>query len=96
MEEIYKKYGLKYDLIWLLVDLDCDLESYDTITVNRIICNYYYHGDWEYFIKKQKRRDKIYIVLMHLKVMQKLFWDVKKIGESLSDESSSIDSMDAR
>ena len=69
---------------------------HNVIKVNGLIYNYHNHGDWEYFAKKQKRRGKIYVVPMHLKVIQRLFWELKEIEKSSSNESSSVDSRDMR
>ena len=96
MDKIYNKYGLKQKLLRVLVDLEYDLEIYNVIIVNEMIHNCNYYGDWEYFAKIQKRRGEIYIVLMHLKAMQRLFLDVEEIGESSSEVLSSIDSRNIR
>ena len=47
-------------------------------------------------MKKQKRRGKICLVLLYPKVIQRLFQEVKELGESTSDESSSSNSSNAR
>ena len=52
IDKICKKHRLKHDLLWLLVELDYDSELHYTITVSRLMYNYYYHRDWKYFINK--------------------------------------------
>jgi len=45
MDLICKKYGLKYRLLRLLLELDYNSETYDTIKVNRILHNFHHHRD---------------------------------------------------
>ena len=45
MIEFCNKHRSKYELLQLLVELECDLETYDIIIVNRLTYNYHNHGD---------------------------------------------------
>ena len=40
-----KKYGLDYELVRLLVELEFEQEIHYKIKVNRILFNYEFHGD---------------------------------------------------
>ena len=45
MTAFYNKYRLKHELLWLLAELEYDLEIYNIIIVNRLTYNYHNHGD---------------------------------------------------
>jgi len=45
MDTICTQYGLKYELLWLILELEFYLEIYYVVKVNRLLCNYYYHRD---------------------------------------------------
>ena len=67
---ICKECGLKQELLRLLLELEYNPIIYNKIRVNGMLYECDYHIDWDYFVKKQKMRGEICIILIYLKSMQ--------------------------
>ena len=88
MELFYKEYRVKQESLRLFLVLDYNPIIYKKIRVNRMLYDCNHHGDWDYFVEKQKKRGEIYIVLIYPKSILIILWEVEKFQDSFSNESS--------
>ena len=89
MNTMYKKYRFNHKVLRQLVKVNFDLELYNKLKVNGMMCYWKFYRDQKDFIKKQKKRGEVHIILIYPKVFEEIFCELEE--ESDKDTASIIE-----